>query len=111
MALPLFYYIFFIEFFIKRDGETGPVLFLMNIRFHNELFIIIYFICVMSDDDCGVCDDGALLLSGLKNEHNGYDRLQLNRVLSASASVMFDPRWKKRGRREQRGKEPTPLNW
>ena len=64
----------------------------------------------MSGDDCDVCDDGALLLSGLKNEHNGYDRLQLNRV-SASASVMFDPRWKKRGRREQRGKEPTPMNW
>ena len=41
----------------------------------------------MSDGDCVVCDDDALLLLDAKNEHNGYGRLQLSRMTPGS-----DPR-------------------
>jgi hypothetical protein len=50
----------------------------------------------MSDDDCVVCDDDALLLSDVKNEHNGYDRLQLIRPVFGS-----DSRKKQQEQREE----------
>lgn len=49
----------------------------------------------MSGGDYVVCDDDALLLSDLKNEHNGYDHLHSLQMSPGSGSGS-DPRKEQR---------------